>query len=190
MLFLSQGEHRKYFILQTWFIFYCSLILHKQASKRFKDLQREFVQTRPIYFTALLISFTYTHNNATKNLKCLCIFLQNWLLEVHVHTLIGIGLGGVTALLLHHAFFSSRVSVDNQQVSQCDQEEGDEEEENASPGPWGQSLHQSKTLCWYQIALAQHVSHSPAYRCSPGLQNTRGDALKQTEMPVNNEHKG
>lgn len=62
----------------------------------------------------------------------------------------------------------------NQCVSQCSEEEEDEEEENASPGPKGQSLHQSKSLCWYHITLTQHVPQGPAYRCSSSLWNKRG----------------
>lgn len=66
-------------------------------------------------------------------------------------------------MLLHHPFFSLSASVDHQKVSQCNEEEGDEEEKNASPGPWGQSLHQPESLCWDHTAQTQHEPQSPAY---------------------------
>ncbi|KAG7240052.1 hypothetical protein INR49_028055 [Caranx melampygus] len=49
------------------------------------------------------------------------------------------------------------------------EEEGDENDEDASPGPGRKSLHQYGALCWDHVAQYQHVSQSPAYSCSSCL---------------------
>jgi len=76
--------------------------------------------------------------------------------------------------VLHHVLFTSRVPVDHHQVSQSTEEEGDEEEEDAGPGPWRQSLHHPESLCWNQTAQSQHAAQGPAHRSSSDLQTQGG----------------